>query len=64
MDCYTWQDSKLRVLGLSGTQVSAKGLVHLEKLKQLESLFLLRARATDAGVKKLQRALPDCDIVH
>jgi hypothetical protein len=38
--------------------------MHLEKLKQLESLFLLRARATDAGVKKLQQALPQCDIVH
>jgi hypothetical protein len=38
--------------------------MHLEKLKQLESLFLIRAPVTDAGVEKLQRALPKCDIVH
>ncbi|MEE2707362.1 MAG: hypothetical protein VX988_09940 [Planctomycetota bacterium] len=36
----------------------------LKGLTDLQSLTLLGTQVTDAGVKKLQQALPNCDIRH
>jgi hypothetical protein len=43
---------------LSGTAVTDAGLVHLEKLTALRSVLIYETRVTDAGVKRLQQALP------
>jgi Leucine-rich repeat (LRR) protein len=53
----------LRWLDLSGNQVTDAGLVHLEGLGQLQELTLKNTKVTDQGVKKLQPALPNCQIV-
>jgi len=57
--------TKLKTLHLSHTKVTDAGLVHLEGLTELERLFLYNTgggKVTDAGVKKLQQALPNCKI--
>jgi hypothetical protein len=56
--------TKLTHLYLDFTQISDSGLAHLEGLIELESLSLKDTQITDNGVKKLQRALPNCRIVH
>ncbi|MFP6657003.1 MAG: hypothetical protein VB853_02415 [Pirellulales bacterium] len=47
---------------LNNTKVTDAGLAHLSGLTKLERLWLTRTQVTDAGVKKLQQALPKCDI--
>ena len=55
--------SQLRVLYLQGTQVTDTGLEHLKGLSQLEWLLVAEGhRCTDDGVKKLEHALPNCNI--
>ena len=54
----------LKVLGLSGTRITDRSLEHLAGLKNLSSLFALGTKVTDAGVAKLGKSLPDCDISH
>ena len=56
--------TKLQTLGLDLTQVTDAGLVHLKGLTNLRNLALQRTQVTDSGVKKLQKALPNCDILH
>ena len=56
--------SRLQHLNLTGAPVTDSGLVHLEKLTSLRWVFLYHTRVTDAGVKRLQRALPKADISH
>ena len=56
--------SRLRVLDLSGTRVTDAGLEHLKGLTQLQRLHLLCTKVTAEGVKKLQQALPNCEIHH
>ncbi len=58
------------------TQVSDAGLVHLEGLTRLQSLYLVGTvvnswgrdsvgtKVTDEGVTRLQQALPQCKIFH
>ncbi len=45
-------------------QVSDSGLEHLKGLNELQLLFLRNTLVTDAGVEKLKRALPNCEIRH
>jgi internalin A len=54
----------LQALTLWGTRVSDVGLVHLEGLSSLEVLTVGgdRTQITEAGVKRLQRALPKVEI--
>jgi hypothetical protein len=56
--------TQLRGLLLNHTGVSDAGLEHLEGLSQLQWLFLRDTKVSDGGVKKLQQALPNCDIQH
>jgi hypothetical protein len=54
--------SQLQVLSLENTQVTDAGLQHLKGLSQLQQLLLNRTKVTSKGVKKLQQALPNCNI--
>ncbi|NQU21935.1 MAG: hypothetical protein HQ567_11685 [Candidatus Nealsonbacteria bacterium] len=40
------------------------GLEYLEGMTSLQSLDLRGTQVTDAGIKKLQQALPNCKIEH
>ena len=51
--------SQLVWLHLADTKVTDQGLVHLTGLTKLESL-----RLTDVGVKELQAALPELEIIR
>jgi hypothetical protein len=53
---------QLRQLNLAGTKVTDAGLEHIRGLTQLEDLHLAGTQVTDEGVKKLQQALPNCQI--
>jgi hypothetical protein len=52
----------LQMLDLDFTHVTDAGLEHLKGLDQLQTLWLTRAKITNTGVKKLQQALPNCQI--
>jgi hypothetical protein len=52
----------LQSLDLRTTKVTDAGLVNLKGLYQLESLHLERTNVTVAGVKGLQKSLPNCTI--
>jgi hypothetical protein len=45
-------------LTLNDTKVSDTGLEHLKGLTQLQRLDLVGTKVSDAGVRKLQKALP------
>jgi hypothetical protein len=51
-------------LDLDGTKVTNAGLEHLGGLKRLKHLDLENTNVTAEGVKKLQRALPNCEIIR
>jgi hypothetical protein len=53
---------KLKSLTLGGTQVTNAGLEHLAGCTDLEELSLIGGQFTTAGVWKLRRALPNCQI--
>ena len=38
------------------------GLEHLKGLSNLQELYLGKTQVTDEGIKKLQQALPNCEI--
>ena len=54
--------TSLRVLNLAGTNVTDSGLVHLKGLTSLQKLWLYDTNITHEGVKRLQTALPKCEI--
>ena len=45
-----------------GVSLTDVGLVHLEGLTNLKELFFTDTKVTDAGVRRLQDALPKCVI--
>ena len=51
-------------VNLEHTGVTDAGLVHLEGLAQLQSLYLRNTNVTDPGIEKLRQALPNCKISH
>jgi Leucine-rich repeat (LRR) protein len=55
---------RLRSLSLDDTQITDVGLEHLKGLTHLEWLNLERTKVTDRGLRKLQQALPKCQIQH
>ena len=56
--------TNLQDLYLTDTQVTDAGLVHLAGMTNLGILFLDETQVTDAGVAELQKALPNCGIIH
>ena len=54
---------KLQVLCLTGQPIADEHLIHLESLANLQELYLQNTKVTDAGVSRLQAALPNCRIV-
>ncbi|HIF30617.1 MAG TPA: hypothetical protein EYG57_06500 [Planctomycetes bacterium] len=55
--------TNLTVLHLYGNKkITDAGLVHLQGLKKLMSLYLGETKVTDAGVAELKKALPGCRI--
>jgi hypothetical protein len=55
---------ELEWLDLNGSTVSDAGLDHLKGFNQLRWLGLIRTQVTVEGVKRLQQALPKCQIVY
>jgi Leucine-rich repeat (LRR) protein len=56
--------TKLQSLDFSNSRITDTGLAHLKGLANLEKLDLRQTQVTDKGVKKLQQALPNCNIRH
>ena len=56
--------TQLKRLYLANTNITDAGLEHLRGLSQLTNLDLDGTHVTDQGVKKLQQALPTCEIVY
>ncbi|MHC4476351.1 MAG: HEAT repeat domain-containing protein, partial [Planctomycetota bacterium] len=54
----------LWTLNLFGKDITNAGLVHLEDIKSLKFAYLGRTQVTMDGIKRLQKALPDCVIKH
>ena len=54
--------SQLQALSLTNTRITDAGLVHLQGLSRLQDLYLSGTNVTNVGVKKLQQALPKCNI--
>jgi hypothetical protein len=46
------------------TRVTDAGLEYFKGFAQLDRLDLSRTQVTDAGMKDLQTALPNCNIAH
>ena len=56
--------SKLSWLELTRSKITDGGLLHLETLSNLKQLRIVDSKVTDEGVRKLQQALPNCEIRH
>ena len=56
--------TNLTDLHLGDTQITDAGLEHLAAMTNLTFLTLFVTQVTPEGVKKLQEALPDCEIVY
>jgi hypothetical protein len=54
--------TQLQQLNLWNTNVTDAGLECLKRVKQLHRLVLVDTKVTDEGVKRLQQALPNCQI--
>jgi internalin A len=55
---------KLQLLLLDSTKVTNEGLKELTSLKSLRAVNLRKTGVTEEGVRQLQKALPDCRVVH
>ena len=56
------QGKHLQELNVCNTNVTDAGLEHLKGLNQLQRLVLVDTKVTDEGVKRLQQALPNCQV--
>ena len=54
----------IRLLDLSDTRISNKGLEILCQLETLEELNLSNTRVTEAGIRKFEATVPDCRVVR
>jgi WD40 repeat protein/serine/threonine protein kinase/Leucine-rich repeat (LRR) protein len=54
---------QLQSLDLTDNKITDTGLEHLESLENLQELYINGTKVTAAGVARLQKALPDCEIV-
>jgi uncharacterized protein YjbI with pentapeptide repeats len=57
-------ESRLKLIDLSGSQVSDDFISALHGLVNLEMIDLRETRVTDAGVERLKRALPGCKLLR
>ncbi len=66
LEAYFWLNDQEKVVEIHyyGPKSTDAGLVHLKGLTNLYLLVLYGTRITDAGVAELQKALPDCEILH
>ncbi|MGA2253866.1 MAG: hypothetical protein ABSG53_04320 [Thermoguttaceae bacterium] len=55
---------RLKSLSLRNTKITDAGLQYLKRLTQLQTLDLRGTNASIKGIKKLQQALPNCEIVY
>lgn len=56
--------TSLQILWLGGTGVTDGGLLHLESLSNLQYLDLRQTKVTSSGIERLQKKLPDLEIVN
>ena len=54
--------AKLQVLALTGDKVTDEDLQYLTSMKTLDTVWLTDTRVSVDGVRRLQQALPECDI--
>jgi len=62
--CVILTDGIVVGLNLDGTKITDAGLSKLKTLKKMRWIGLARSPVTDAGVKKLRKALPGCNVLH
>ena len=55
---------RLQFLYLAGTKIIDDRLENLNPLTQLQGLELHKTKVSEAGIEKLQKALPNCKIDH
>ena len=62
--CVIVTDGVVVGLNLDGSKITDAGLVKLSSLEKMRWVGLARSGVTDAGVKKLSKALPDCNVLY
>ena len=62
--CVIVTDGVIVGLNLDGSNITDAGLSKLAILEKMRWIGLARSEVTDAGVKKLRKALPDCYVLH
>jgi hypothetical protein len=55
---------RLEALCIFGNSITDDGLNHVKELTQLRDVYISSTKVSDSGVKKLQQALPNCEIHH
>lgn len=53
---------RLEYVTISGVGITDAGLKHLEGMKQWKAIWLYQTAVTEDGAKRLQEALPDCQV--
>ena len=62
--CVIVTDGVVVGLNLDGANITDAGLSKLASLEKMRWVGLARSGVTDAGVKKLSKALPDCNVLY
>ena len=62
--CVILTDGVVVGLNLDGSKITDAGLSKLTTLKEMRWIGLARSAVTDSGVKKLRKALPDCNVLY
>ena len=62
--CVIITDGVIVGLNLDGSKITDAGLSKLATLDKMRWIGLARSDVTDAGVKKLRKALPDCNVLY
>ena len=62
--CVIVTDGVIVGLNLDGSKITDAGLSKLAILEEMRWIGLARSEVTDAGVKKLRKALPDCNVLY
>jgi hypothetical protein len=55
---------RLTLLYIYGNTITDAGLNHVTELTQLRKVYISNKKVSDNGVRKLQQALPNCEIHH